>query len=446
MKYIFSVLITLFCFLSTAQENVFNEMYARAQSGDAEAQNNLAYCYMKGHGVKQDLYKAYGWYQKSAAQGNIMATFNLAQFYYSGIVVKKDLKEAFKWYKVAAEAGLAEAQNVVGCCYAYGQGVSKDYELALDYFRMASEGGSESAKNNLAKMEKIYGTTSASQPESANVQKRGSVKSAKEQKHTSAKSDIDVNIPATHVQNDNTFVVIIANEDYQEEINVAYAINDGRIFNQYCRKTLGIPEKNIHFVENATYNNIRREVNWLTKLVEVYNGEAKVIFYYAGHGIPDVSTGDSYLLPVDGFGSDIMTGYPLKELYASLTKMPAKSVTVFLDACFSGSTRDDNMMQAARGISIKVKDVATSGNIVVFSATQGDDTAHQLDEKQHGLFTYYLCKKLQETKGNVSYYELSDYITNKVRQESTLSLGKTQTPSVNASITLGEQWKSWTLK
>ncbi len=434
MKYFFSIVAALMCFVSVAQEGAFEKMLLDAQSGDADAQNNVAYCYLNGYGIEKDLYKAFEWYQKSAAQGNMMATFNLAQFYYSGIVVSKDMQEAFKWYRIAADSGLPEAQNAVGCCYVYGQGVPTDYDEALRYFRMAAGNGSESARNNLVKLEKMYG--SAGTPSSSKTSYGKSY----------AKSDIDLNVPVSGIVNDKTFVVIIANENYQEEIKVAYAINDGRVFNQYCNKTLGIPEKNIHFVENATYNNIRREVNWLSKLVEVYNGEAKVIFYYAGHGIPDVATGESYLLPVDGFGSDVKTGYPLKELYSSLTQMPAKSVTVFLDACFSGSTRDDNMMQAARGVAIKARTEATIGNMVVFSATQGDDTAHQLDEKQHGLFTYYLCKKLQETKGDVSYYELSDYITNKVRQESTLTLGKTQTPSVNAAISLGEQWKTWTLK
>ena len=111
------------------------------------------------------------------------------------------------------------------------------------------------------------------------------------------RSDVAVNIPITNIINNKTFAVIIANENYQSEMNVDFARNDGETFREYCIKTLGLPESNVHFVADATLNNIRREINWLSQVANAFLGETSIIFYYAGHGIPDESSRSAYLLP-----------------------------------------------------------------------------------------------------------------------------------------------------
>lgn len=255
-------------------------------------------------------------------------------------------------------------------------------------------------------------------------------------------SDVDKGIPEVSEVNDRLFAVIIANEDYQREVDVNFAVNDGNTFGEYCRKTLGIPEQNIHIVENATLNNILAEVDWITKVAEAYQGEAGLIFYYAGHGIPDESTGDAYLLPVDGYGSNINTGYKLDNLYASLSSAPSRYTYVFLDACFSGAERGGSMIASARGIAIRAKASAPKGNMVVFSAAQGDETAYPYKEKGHGMFTYYLLKKLQESGGDVTLGELSDYVRSEVRKQSIVSNSKMQTPTVTASPAMQDSWQT----
>lgn len=262
----------------------------------------------------------------------------------------------------------------------------------------------------------------------------------------SLRSDVDVNIPQTGANNDKTFAVVIANERYQREASVPYALNDGNIFAEYCKKTLGLPDANVHFVRNATLNNIKAEVTWLEKVIDAYGGSAKVIFYYAGHGIPDEKSRTAYLLPVDGYGSDVSTGFSLNSLYASLGKLPSKSVTVFLDACFSGAKREGDMMASARGVAIRVREGQPVGNMVVFSAAQNDETAYPYTDQQHGMFTYFLLKKLQQTQGEVSYRELSDYIVQEVKRNSIVKNGKSQTPVVTPSAACSDEWQGWRLK
>lgn len=254
------------------------------------------------------------------------------------------------------------------------------------------------------------------------------------------KDIVDINVPTTNIVNDKTFAVIIANERYKTETQVDYAMNDGSIFREYCVKTLGLSVQNIHFAQNATLNEIRREINWLTNINEAFGNEAKIIFYYAGHGIPDESSKTSYLLPIDGYSSDVSTGYSLDNIYSAFGKFSAKQVIVFLDACFSGSKRDGKMLTAARGVSIKAKSNTPQGNLVVFSASQGEETAYQYKEKEHGMFTYFLLKKLQETKGNVTLYDLSNYIVKNVKQTSIVENEKIQTPSISTSVQIGTDW------
>lgn len=264
-------------------------------------------------------------------------------------------------------------------------------------------------------------------------------------KRASLVSAVDEDIPVTNQTSSKTFAVIIANENYQSVTPVPFALNDGNIFREYCLKTLGVPEKQIKYVPNATGNQIKAQVNWLQNICEVFE-DAQIIFYYAGHGIPDESSRTAYLLPVDGLGTDVTTGYKLDDLYSALGNIPANNVTVFMDACFSGSKREQGMLASARGVAIKAKSGMPQGNMVVFSAAQSDETAYPNNEEKHGMFTYFLLKKLQETKGDVTLHELGEYIRTNVSQQSILLNGKSQTPCVTPSASLDASWREWKLK
>lgn len=258
-------------------------------------------------------------------------------------------------------------------------------------------------------------------------------------------SDVDRNISKNNMQNKNTFAVIIANENYQQVASVPFALNDGKVFRQYCEQTLGIPAKNIREQTNATGNQIKAVINWLYTVVEVFDNP-NIIFYYAGHGIPDEKSKTAYLLPVDGIISDLSTCYKLDDLYTTLGEMPVGHISVFMDACFSGSKREQGMLASARGVALKARPGQPHGNMVVFSAAQGDETAFPYVEQQHGMFTYYLLKKLQESKGDVTLAELRDYIIKNVSQQSVVENNKKQTPCVTPSTTILDSWQNWKIQ
>lgn len=261
-------------------------------------------------------------------------------------------------------------------------------------------------------------------------------------------SDVDRDIPEGKRENPKTFAVIISNENYMNVANVPFALNDGNTFAEYCCKTLGLPQDHVRVYKDASFGVMLRAMHDIRDIASAYNGDLDIIFYYAGHGIPNESTKDAFLLPTDADGTQTEACYSLNRLYQELGETNARQITVFLDACFSGSQRTEGgeMLASARGVKLKPKATVPAGNMVIFSAASDDETAFPYQQEGHGLFTYYLLKKLKESKGNSSLGELSDYISENVRRQSVVANRKVQTPAISASGSLNGNWRDKKLK
>ena len=262
----------------------------------------------------------------------------------------------------------------------------------------------------------------------------------------SLSSDIDRNIPEITQKNPQKVALIIGNENYSglnAEINVDYARRDAEVFRNYAFKTLGVEEKNIYFLTDATSGTMKRQIDLVVELVKRLGSNTELIFYYAGHGFPDENQRTPYLIPVDVNASNLTSAIPLREVYQKLSETGAKKITVVLDACFSGGGRNQGLL-AARSVRIKPKEETISGNMVVFSASSSDQTALPYHDQKHGMFTYYLLKKLQESKGKVSFGELFEYLKNNVGVESLRINGKSQDPDIIWSPVLTNTWQNLT--
>jgi uncharacterized caspase-like protein len=99
-------------------------------------------------------------------------------------------------------------------------------------------------------------------------------------------------------------------------------------------------------------------------------------------------------------------------------------------------------MANARGVALVARQERPTGNLVVFSAASDDQTAFPYKDQGHGMFTYYLLKKLQSTKGNVTLGDLGQYIIDNVKQKSVVLNRKLQTPTVTCSSDLTGDWRS----
>jgi hypothetical protein len=128
-----------------------------------------------------------------------------------------------------------------------------------------------------------------------------------------------------------------------------------------------------------------------------------------------------------------------------LSATNAKRIVVFLDACFTGGGRTSGLL-ASRGIKVIPKEDALNGNIVVVSASSGVQSALPYQNEKHGMFSYYLLKKLQESKGNTSIVNLFSYIKDNVSLQSLKINNKEQDPTINFSSAVEKDYESWNFK
>ena len=119
-------------------------------------------------------------------------------------------------------------------------------------------------------------------------------------------------------------------------------------------------------------------------------------------------------------------------------------VTIFIDACFSGVNRDNEGLSVERAVEVEAQTAQpTTGNMVVFTAAYGNETAQSYHDEGHGLFTYYLLKELKETQGMVTYGKLGQAIQRNVTNVApTLELRKKQTPRAITTYQTDE-WKQF---
>lgn len=253
----------------------------------------------------------------------------------------------------------------------------------------------------------------------------------------SLNSDVDINIPRPSNSYKNRYALVIGNEDYMSfqdglsaEANVAFAQNDARIVKEYLVQTLGFPVSQVFLLTNATRGKMNQELNRLKQLIQL-DSLAEVVLYYAGHGQPDPVSKETYLMPVDVSAANLSDAIKLDDIYALLGNSKAKHVSVWLDACFSGGGRGtESGLLAARSVKVRPKSGNVYENMVVLSASSGEQVSLPYPGQYHGLFTYYLLKKLQATSGTCSLAELGDFVQGEVSRQSLLLHSRQQTPEV----------------
>ena len=253
-------------------------------------------------------------------------------------------------------------------------------------------------------------------------------------KTASFRSDVDKEIPFGIPAKGNRYALIIGNEDYSskqldigKESNAEFAANDAAMFALYSEKVLGYPKDNIRLLLNATKGTMSQSVDWLVKKSQA-QGDAEIIFYYSGHGLPEESSRVPYLIPVDVSGAQVQNGISLIEVYEKLASSQSLKCTVILDACFSGGARNKELTEL-KGIKVKSGIDKVPGNLMVLSSSLGTQSSAVYKEMQHGYFTYFLLKSLKEDKGKGSISNTMKVVSKAVQLEA-LDIDKEQTPQL----------------
>jgi len=216
-------------------------------------------------------------------------------------------------------------------------------------------------------------------------------------------ADINFNLPKTKLQNPDAIAVVIGNRFYKKTKNVQFAHNDAAAIKKYLMDVLGYKEGNIFVLQDALKSDIELffgvKGNHKGKLHNTLKpGKSDIFIYYSGHGAPGLKNHQAYFVPVDCDPHYVeLGGYPLSVFYQNLAKLPTKSTTVVLDACFSGNTIFENISP----IKVKSKGIKGIKNGVLLAATGQDQVASWYNAKQHGMFTYFLLKAIHNKNADI---------------------------------------------
>ena len=261
--------------------------------------------------------------------------------------------------------------------------------------------------------------------------------------------DVDLNIPLGQKAGKFDVAVIIGNRNYAASgsPNVEFANRDAQVMREYLIRTMGYDPENILYAEDAT----------LSKFNEFFGGErdhrgklfrfvkektSSVFVYYVGHGAPDLETSEAYFVPVDANPRDLKSnGYRLQTFYDNLAKIPAKKMTVVLDACFSGNSEKGLLFKDISPALVKVKkEFQGPANAVLITSAAVDQVSTWYREKRHSLFTYYFLKGLQgEADINkdlkITVGEMDNYLKEQVPYMARRLTGTEQQPVVTGNPT-----------
>ncbi len=248
----------------------------------------------------------------------------------------------------------------------------------------------------------------------------------------------DLNPLGKRVQfNKNSLALIIGVSNYENtKAKALYADNDALVFKDYASEKLGIPENKIKILINdgADERDILLSVQeWLRRSTKP--NKSDIFIFFAGHGLASDDGKNMYLLPHDGSPRLLNDTAILRDrLFSDLKATNPKSVTVFLDTCYSGLTRKEEMLIAGRPIVIKSKEQTIPDGFTVFSAASNEQISRPLEEAKHGMFSYFLMKGMEGDADNnndnkITALELHNFVKENVVQQSSGS----QTPELQGN-------------
>ncbi|MGE4398625.1 MAG: caspase domain-containing protein [Campylobacterales bacterium] len=214
-----------------------------------------------------------------------------------------------------------------------------------------------------------------------------------------------------------TWLLAIAVEKYDSTSPVVYSAKSGEAFVATAEKLLGIPKENIVFLrdDKATTGAVKDAV---LKISERAEPGDTIYFYYSGHGIPDPTSSEAFILPKDKSVEYVGKEPDLKmrQIYQTLEKSKAAKVVAIVDACFSGMTDGTAVYKGVAAAHFKPKAYIPTPKMVILTAGKDTQFSNSFDEKKHRMFSYYLMKSIID--GRKELVDIYQEVRLKVKDES----------------------------
>ncbi|MCX7184086.1 MAG: caspase family protein [Nitrosospira sp.] len=449
-----------------------------AAQGLAVAQSHLGVRYASGQGVTQDYPAAVKWFRLAAAQRDARAQFQLGWMYDNGQGVVQDYAEAVQWYHLAAAQGFGPARTILErpdmvaaaqrLAVMQVQPQQPQQFLQPVHNRMKTrerilapelvlESSAPRADGSIELSGRITSSAGISQillngrELEVPLAKDGSFKVTRVPPmgvttywlsvvdEFGQREDVEVNAERRAIQqteevapldprkmrakvNPDAVALIVGIEAYASLPPAQYADLDANHFYDFAHHALGVPISRIKLLTDAQAGRtdlLKAMRSWMKS--EIAGGKSDVYIFFAGHGLASDDGAKTYLLPADGdLGLLDETSVLRDDLIASAKG--ARTITLFLDTCYSGGTRGTEVLLAgARPIAIVPDESGLPANVTLLAAATGAQLSSTYDAAQHGLFSYWLMKGLEgeaEANGDrtITTGELHDYVSKRVRQ------------------------------
>jgi hypothetical protein len=235
----------------------------------------------------------------------------------------------------------------------------------------------------------------------------------------------------------NAVAIIIGIQDYRRVPKADFANNDARVFYDYAIRGLGVRPENVKLLVDQQADDVEilsALKNWLP--LKAKRGQTDIYVFYSGHGLPSDDGASLYFLP-HGVDRQFLDRTAIKqaEVVSALQAVSPKSVTLFLDACYSGQSRGgETLLASARPISIQPKASKFPSNFTVLSASAPEQIASSSPDLKHGIFSYFLMKGMegeadQNKDGSITVQEMQAYLSDSVGRKA-MSLNRTQQPQL----------------
>jgi hypothetical protein len=230
--------------------------------------------------------------------------------------------------------------------------------------------------------------------------------------------------------------VVIGIADYRSLPKAEYANDDARAFYDYAIRALGVKPENIKLLVDGDAEEAEILKTFRTWVPSRVKSTTDVYVYYSGHGLPTQDGQGLYLLPPRADREVIDdTAIPFSKINAALQLAKPRSVTIFMDACYSGQARSgETLVASARPISLRTENRLFPDGFTVITASQHDQISSSSPDLQHGIFSYYLMRGMEgdadaNKDGKITLGEMQVYLSENVGRQAAM-MSRKQEPQL----------------
>ncbi len=221
--------------------------------------------------------------------------------------------------------------------------------------------------------------------------------------------------------------------------NLSYPAIDAKDI--YDLFSINLPSQGYHKLiidEQATLVNIKTALG--LDLIQHLKTDDSIIIYFSGHGSAYNNGSDENehcLIPFDATSDLKNSALAVNDLKELINRYNCKNKIILIDSCFSGAFVENGkkyQISTEKAIATPKTFMDITGEgIFIFTASKSDETAWEIPDLKHGLFTSFLIENLLGQKSAFALTNILDPICRDVAKYAKENNLGNQTPSHTSS-------------